>query len=308
MFTNATFYRFPLTIAASLDSLQEQLSECRLKPVGVQEIQSSGFISPFGSEDSEGLEHRIGQSIRLTVGAESRILPAGVVNKAVADKIRQQLDATGIAPGGRARRRIKEEVIQELIPRAFVKPSRTDVVLLLDQGLMIVDTSSRKTADAVVSEIRRALGSFPATPLMVDRVPRMVLTGWLAGEHLPEGVTLNDECELKHCVDKGAVVRCQRQELMSDEITKHLESGKQCTRIGLVFSDRISGVLDEVLALRKLKMLDVVMDELEPADTMEAELDARFALFIGEIKAVFKTLTDTFSIRSAEPLFELSPQ
>jgi len=61
--------------------------------------------------------------------------------------------------------------------------------------------------------------------------PRSILTGWVAGEPLPEGLTIGDECELKDAADKGAVVKCQRQELLGDEIGKHLEAGKQVSKV-----------------------------------------------------------------------------
>ena len=67
--------------------------------------------------------------------------------------------------------------MHELLPRAFVRPGRTDALLDLEHGLCVVDTSSRKSGENVVSEIRHALGSFPALPLNAEVAPRAVLTG-----------------------------------------------------------------------------------------------------------------------------------
>src|SRR3546814_18526345 len=81
----------------------------------------------------------------------------------------------------RSRKRLKEDLVHELLPRAFVKPSRTDAMLDLEHGLCIVDSSSRKSAEGVVSEIRNALGSFPALTPNAEVAPGSVLTGWNAG-------------------------------------------------------------------------------------------------------------------------------
>src|SRR3546814_8364667 len=143
----------------------------------------------------------------------------------------------GREPGGRARKRLKEDLVHELLPRAFVKPSRTDAVLDLEHGLCIVDSSSRKSAEGVVSGIRNALGSFPALPLNAEVAPRSVLTGWIAGEPLPDGFSLGEECELKDAAEHGAVVKCQNQELQSTEIAKHMESGKPVTQPALAPDD-----------------------------------------------------------------------
>ena len=82
----------------------------------------------------------------------------------LARKLEEAEEREGRRPGGRARKRMKDELVHELLPRAFVRPSRTDALLDLKHGLCIVDTSSRKNAEAVVSALRQALGSLPAQP------------------------------------------------------------------------------------------------------------------------------------------------
>ena len=192
--------------------------------------------------------------------------------------------------------------MHELLPRAFVRPSRTDAMLDLGHGLCIVDSSSRKNAEAVVSEIRRALGSFPALPVNAEVAPRSVLTGWIAGEALPEGLALGEECELKDAAEHGAVVKCQRQDLQCEEIANHLEAGKQVTRLALTLDDHVSFVLGEDLVVRKLKFLDGAVDQLEGGerDDARAELDARFALMAAELKRLFMVLEPALKLSKAD--------
>ena len=288
-FRNLTLFRFPTTL--DLSTLEERLAEVPLKPVGPQEMSSRGFVAPFGPQ-AEALTHRVDDALWLTVGGEDRLLPSVVVNDLLAKKL-AALEATqGRKPGGRARKQMKEDLVHELLPRAFVRPVRTDAMLDLGNGLCIVDTSSRKAAEAVVSDIRQALGSFPAIPLNAEIAPRTVLTGWIAGEALPPGISLGEECELKDADDNGAIVKCQRQDLQVEEIGHHLEAGKQVTRLALVLDDHVSFVLGDDLVVRKLKFLDGAIDQLEGTDNddMRAELDARFALMSGEIKRLFAIL------------------
>jgi recombination associated protein RdgC len=298
-FRNLTLFRFPTSL--DFTALESQLDEARLKPVGVLELSSRGFISPFGRE-GEALSHRIGDAIWLTVGGEDKLLPAAVVNDLLAKKLAEMEEKEGRKPGGRARKRLKDDLVHELLPRAFVRPTRTDALLDLENGLCIVDTSSRKSAESVVSEIRRALGSFPALPLNAEVAPRSVLTGWIAGEALPNGFTLGDECELKDAADKGAVVKCQRHDLACDEIAKHLEAGKQVTRLALTLDDHVSFVLGEDLVLRKFKLLDGAVDQLESTerDDLRAELDARFALMAAEARRLFSVLEPALKLSKVD--------
>jgi recombination associated protein RdgC len=298
-FRNLTLFRFPTSL--DLSDLDTHLEQARLKPVGALELSSRGFISPFG-RDGEALSHRIGDALWLTVGSEDKLLPSSVVNDLLQKKLAELEQREGRKPGGRTRKRLKEDLVHELLPRAFVRPGRTDALLDLEHGLCVVDTSSRKSAENVVSEIRHALGSFPALPLNAEVAPRAVLTGWIAGEPLPDGLSLGDECELKDAADKGAVVKCQRQELTGDEIGKHLESGKQVARLALTLDDHASFVLGEDLVLRKFKLLDGAVDSLESTerDDIHAELDARFALMSAELKRLFSVLEPALKLSSAD--------
>lgn len=298
-FRNLTLFRFPTSL--DFTDLESRLEPVRLKPVGALELSSRGFISPFG-RDGEALSHRIADAIWLSVGSEDKLLPGAVVNDLLAKKLAELEQREGRKPGGRARKRLKEDLVHELLPRAFVRPGRTDALLDLEHGICVVDSSSRKNAENVVSEIRHALGSFPALPLNAEVAPRSVLTGWIAGEPLPDGLSLGDECELKDSADKGAVVKCQRQELVSDEIARHLEAGKQVTRLALTLDDHVSFVLGEDLVLRKFKLLDGAVDTLESTerDDIRAELDARFALMAGEVKRLFSVLEPALKLSKAD--------
>ena len=298
-FRNLTLFRFPTTLDFS--QLDELLPEMQLKPVGALELSSRGFVSPFGRNEPE-LSHRVGEALWLTVGGEDKILPSAVVNDLLGKKLAEIEEKEGRKPGGRTRKRIKEDLVHELLPRAFVKPSRTDALIDLEHGFVAVDSSSRKNSEEFVSQIRGALGSFPALPLNAEVAPRNILTGWIAGEPLPEGLALGEECELKDAMEGGAVVKCQNQDLQGDEIAKHLESGKQVTRLALTLDDHLSFVLGEDLVVRKLKFLDGAVDQLENTERedLRAELDARFALLSGEVKRLFVVLESAFKLSKAE--------
>ena len=298
-FRNLTFFRFPST--TKLDELDAGLEQCQLKPVGALELSSRGFISPFG-RDAEALSHRLGDAIWLTVGGEDRLLPGSVVNDMLARKLAEIEQNEGRKPGGRTRKRIKDELITDLMPRAFIKPSRTDALLDLEHGIVVIDSSSRKSAENFCSEIRRALGSFPALPLNAEVAPRSILTGWVTGEPLPDGLSIGDECELRDPVEQGAVVKVQRMDLHSDEIARHLESGKQVTRLALTLDDHVSFVLGEDLVVRKFKLLDGAVDQLESTDRddVRAELDARFALMSAEVKRLFSVLESALKLSKAD--------
>lgn len=296
-FRNLTLFRFAEKLPRSLKNLPSALDEHRLRPAGPMELATRGFVSPFGRE-SEELTHQIGAFILTTIGGEDRLLPSVVVNEELSAKVRKIAEKEGRRVGAKERKQLKEDVISELMPRAFIRPSRLNAYLDAENGWLVIDTASRKAAEEAVDQFRTAMGRFPAVPAAPENSPRTVMTEWLIHGKLPPGLALGDECELRDPAEAGAIVRCRRQDLESDEVREHLKSGKQVFQLGLVFDERVGFVLGEDLVVRKLRFLDLVLDELDE-DAMEsakAEIDARFALMSLELRRVLDRIDEWFGM------------
>ena len=297
-FRNLTLFRFSPAVAADLDRLDEALAEHRLRPCGPLEIGTRGFVPPIGRGADAALTHRVQACTQFAVGAEDKMLPAAVVNDELQRKVQKIAQDDGRRVGGRERKRLKEDILTELLPRAFVRSSRLRGYVDTRNGWVVLDTSSRKAAESIITQIREALGSFPAVPLAPEEGPRVLMTDWLANGNLPAGLALGDECELGDpATASGSIWRGRRSDLDGEEVKEHLRNGKQVFKLGLVFDDRLSFVLGEDLVVRKLKFLDVVLDEL--SDTYQdaaAEMDSRFALLTLELERLLGKLNDWFRL------------
>jgi recombination associated protein RdgC len=300
-FRNLTLFRFSPAVAADLERLAEALPDHALRPVGPMELSTRGFVSPLG-RSAEDLTHVVGSNTMVVAGCEDKLLPAAVVNDEVAKRVQKIVDDEGRKVSGRERKRLKDDALNELLPRAFVRQSRTAAYVDRRAGWIVVDTSSRSAAETVLSQIREALGSFPAVPLAPEVSPRILLTHWVATGELPAGFSLGDEIELRDpATASGAIARCRRQDLDTDEVREHLRTGKKVYRIGLVFDDRISFVLGDDLVVRKIKFTDLVLDEQADApESMAAEMDANFALMTLEYERLLARLSALFMLPRPE--------
>ncbi len=296
-FRNLTLFRLSNKSAQVLDDLETGLEKHRLRECGPLELATHGFVSPYG-RDGETLVHRLADHTLVTCATESRLLPNSVVNDELAERLRRLRDERKRRVGSRERRELKEQVLSELLPRAFTHTNRVNAYFCRKSGWLVVDTSSRKAAEQVVHELRQALGSLPAVPMAPEQSPRILMTEWLISGKLPPGLVLADECELRDPTESGAVVRCRRQDLESEEIHAHLKSGKQVFQLGLVFDDRIEFVLGDDLTVRKLRFLDAVSDELDATDAESpiAEMDARFALMALELDRLLLKFEQCFGL------------
>lgn len=293
LFRNLSLFRFPPGMP--LTDLETQLDGRRLRACGPMDLATRGFVSPYG-RDEQDLVHRSGPFALVTIGAEDKLLPGVVIRETLAERLAERAAKEGRRIGAKERQRLKEEVVAELLPRAFSRPSRRHAWLDERGGWLVIDTASRKAAEESVSELREALGRFPATPPAPQESPRALMTDWLIRGNLPTGLTLGDECELRDPAETGASVRCRRQELESDEVREHLKSGKQVFQLGLEFDERIHFVLGEDLTVRKLRFADVVLDEINESDieSMRAEVDAQFALVTLELGRLLQKLEAWF--------------
>lgn len=300
-FRNLTLFRFSAAVADDLSRLDEVLPEHRLRPVGPMEFSTRGFVSPLG-QSSEALTHTVGQNTMVVAGSQDKLLPAAVVNDELAKRIQKIAEDEGRKVGGRERKKIKDDALNDLLPRAFVRSSRTAAYVDVRGGWVVINTSSRKSAENVLSQLREALGSFPAVPLAPEESPRVLLTHWVATGELPTGFVLGDQIELRDpATASGAVARCTRQDLDTDEVREHLRTGKQVFKVGLVFDERMSFVLDENLVLTKVKFFDVVLDEqADSPESAAAELDANFALMALEYERLLSKLAELFKLPRPE--------
>jgi len=298
-FRNLTLFRVSPAVAEDLKRLEEAVAEHRLRPCGPLEMMTKGFVPPIGRQDeSASLTHQVKDCIRVVIGGEDKLLPSSVVNDELQRKVQKIAEEEGRKVGGRERKRIKDDVLTELLPRAFVRSSRLQLYVDMKNGWVVLDTSSRKAAENALTQIREALGSFPAVPLAPEEGPRVLLTDWVANGTLPAGLALGEEIELRDpATATGAIARCRRQDLDAEEVKEHLRNGKQVFQLGLVFDERISFTLGEDLVVRKLKFLDVVMDELgDSHQDAAAEADAQFALLTLELERLLVKLAEWFGL------------
>jgi len=302
-FRNLTLFRFPEGIEKRFKQLDAQLGEHELRPCGPLELQTRGWVSPYGRGESMfALEQ--GKLVLMALGGEDKLLPTAVINQHIAEKVDEIEKQRGRPVGTRERRKLKDDALTELLPRALARPSRLAGYLDIGNGWLAVDSSSRKAAEGFVSALRNAIGSFPAVGLEPEESPRALMTEWMIEGKLPAGFALGDECELKDPADRGAIVRCRRQDLAADEMREHLTSGKQVTQLALTFEERMRFVLDDTLTVRKFKLLDIAVEQLDKGDrdSAKAELDARFALMSGEVARLLAAIETTFGVPRPQSL------
>ena len=90
--------------------------------------------------------------------------------------------------------------------------------------------------------------------------------------------------------DSRAAIRYVRQSIEAAEVRRHIEDGKQCTRLAMTWADRISFVLTETLTLKRIAPLDVIKEgEGDGGDAAE-RFDSDFTMMAGELSRLLADL------------------
>jgi recombination associated protein RdgC len=180
------------------------------------------------------------------------------------------------------REQIKDEIVQAFLPRAFIRKSATFAAIAPTQGLIIVNASSPKRAEDLLSTLREAIGSLPVRPLTVKIAPSATMTDWVKAQKAAADFHVLDECELRDTHEDGGIVRCKRQDLTGEEVQLHMSSGKQVTQLSLGWQDKLSFVLDDKLVVKRLKFEDLLQEQAEQdgGDDDLSQQDASFTLMM----------------------------
>ena len=305
MFKNALVYRIEHWEAPGLAELDQRLQAARFVECGASQAESVGWVEPRGEAHGAMVESIGGQWV-LRLATETKAVPGGVIK----DQVGKKLDAiekdTGRRPKGKIVKELKEEVIHQLLPRAF--PKRSDTVVWIDPQAhwLLVGAGSVKKADAVVTRLVELMGGGLKLGLVQTALaPATAMATWLAEKEAPAGFSIDRECELKQPDSEKATVRYARHTLDIDEVGEHVRQGKLPTQLALSWADRVSFVLTEALTLKKIKLLDVVLEgrgaDAGAAQKDEGGFDADVALFTGELRQLVPALVEALGGLQARP-------
>jgi len=261
------------------------------------EMERRGWVSPRGNEQ---LVHAVNKQLLIKLCAEKKLLPSSVINEVVQEKSADIEEQQGFAPGRKQIKEIKEQVIDELLPRAFSVKRYSYAWINPVDGWLVIDASSPIKAEEVLTLLIRAINPFPASALQTVHSPVTAMTSWIATGESPVGFTIDQDTELRATGEGKAKVRYASHTLDTDDVRAHIATGKLCTQLAMTWNDRISFMLTEGLTIKRVTPLDV-LKESDNGGGQDADerFDSDFMLMTGEVT---KLLSDLIGALGGEVL------
>jgi len=283
-FKNIHIYKFEDAFKLTAQQLHEALQRRKARDCGQMELACEGWSKPLGHA-GQMLVHESNGALMVCLRREDKVLPASLIREQVLERVVQIEAEAGRPVGGKEKRDIKDQVLQELLPRALVRSSHTYACIVPQQGWLIVNAASANKSEALIEVLRKTLGTLNVVLPATKESPQSAMTRWLLNDTaLPEGFTLEDECELQAGEGGEGVVRCKYIDVSSSEIRAHVALGRRVNKLAMNWREHLSFVLHEDMSVHRLKFDAVILDEAgESAGDEQSRFDADFTLMVAEL-------------------------
>jgi recombination associated protein RdgC len=289
-FKNLQIYRINAPWTLSPEDLEAKLAPQAFTPCTSLDLQSQGWIAP---RENGVLVHAVNKQMLILLGTEKKLLPSSVINQVTKARAVELEEQQGFAPGRKQMRELKEQVADELLPRAFSIWRNTWTWIDPVNGWLVVDAASPAKADEVFKLLLKSIDKLPVESLRTARSPQSCMTEWLAANEAPYSFTVDQDTELRAAGDSKATVRYVRHTIEAEDVQRHIASGKQCTKLAMTWADKVSFVLTETLAVKRVAPLDVLKEDTDSATKNDDErFDSDFMLMSGELGKMIGSLVE----------------
>jgi len=293
-FKNLQLYRLTESFDLTAEELHEKMLPDASKPCQALDMYSLGWDKPLG-RGAVMLTHATNGCIMICARKEERVLPAAVIRDVLDEKVDEIESNEARTIRRKEKNQLKDEIILDLLPKAFTRSSKTFAYIDTLKGWVIVDSVTAKKAEDVLSLMRHSLGSFKVKPFEVNHSPSVILTDWL-NKVAPSDFELQNECELRNTGEEAAIVRLRNHELDGSEIEVHLNAGKVVVKLAVNWKDRLACVLSDDVSIKRLKFLEVIQDESSDtqADDAAAQFDVDFSLMNLELRQFIDRVVEIY--------------
>jgi DNA recombination-dependent growth factor C len=286
---NLQIYRLPCNYSLTAEALIEAITAQAFAPCTSHQAMSQGWVPP---RENGPLVHVVNGQMILRLQTQTKVLPGAVINAEVKKRAAVMEKAQNFAPGKKALKELKENVTDELMAKAFPKDSQTWVWIDRKNGWLVVDAASASKADDVIKLLLKAVDRMPLESLRVQRSPVAAMTDWLNTDEAPAGFTLDTDATLRATGESKASITYKRHTLETDEMQRHIAAGKQCVRLAMTWESKISFVLTESLAIKSVKLLDVMTESDVSPRNEDERFDNNAMLITGELAKLMAELVE----------------
>lgn len=278
-----------------VDKLNELLNQKPSREPGVAELTTYGWTEPYPTvrqslaernedpeldvDEKEPEARRLVRSVSngnfLVICAQHtyRNMPASVIRHELARKVNAIEERELRRVYKKERDQLKDDVVAEMLPRAFIMQRKTMALIDTKQGLIWINSASAKNAEDLLSLLREALGSLPVRPVAAKIAPSATFTDWVRTSNVPGDFALLDHVLMEDVEKDGGKVGAVHQDLTTDSIQMHVSEGKIVTKIAIAYKDHMGFVVNDKVQFTKVRFSDMMEDRADQQAGADAHND-----------------------------------
>lgn len=250
---------------------------------------TEGFTHPTAFSDRAVSEAE--KTMLIALKREEKVLPSAAIKHKLDEQVVKIQTAEGRNVGRREKHELREAIIDDLLPKALIKSSRT--YGLFAGEWLFVDTANRRKAENLLTKLREALGGLPAQQPIARQSPASLMTNWLLQGEAQGRFVLDSDVTLVGVGDVAPKVKISRKDLTAEDVVQHAKNGMRVTELGLIWNDRVAFILTQDLTLKRIQWLDVVQKEAEGScDDAESMAYATQLLMAAALSVMLGELVD----------------
>jgi recombination associated protein RdgC len=226
---------------------------------------SFGFVAPFRTDfnTSSDLETNLVVAISesmflMCLQLEDKILPAQVVKQATDARISEIVIENQQKPTRERQRQLKDDVISGLLPRAFSKLQRVNILVDIERGRIILDTLTAKNIEMVWVAVKRIFPDWKIDWVDANSCIKN-MTSWLKTD-TPDGFTLQKYVVLRDPQQQSRIIRAQQQDLSHNVIQTLLAEGCQVMQLALDWREQMTFTMTDSCGLRGINFADSLLE------------------------------------------------
>lgn len=297
-FKNALIYQYELE--STKTPFSTLLLEKALKPCPPHARSTSGWVPAIADE----MTHEVAGHMLICMGKEERILPRGVINKMLHEKIQLLESQQSRTLKRTEKKQLAEDIEFELLPKSFCVQKKWYALLDTTNKWLIINTASLTQAGQLIALLKGTIPGLHIEPLPYPERLAQHFASWIQfPSTLPPHIQLASDCILFSLDNEKKRMHCKGYELPADEVLSLLNQGMATAEISLIWHERIQLTLTHDFILKRLKPLDYLVDDFNETKQHEEgyqQADAALTLMAGELRALTTDLISNTTIEEKD--------
>jgi recombination associated protein RdgC len=277
------------------EELEGQLAQLPFSPCPSGLPISQGWISPTEEED-DSLVFSVPGFLLICLQTEAKLLPAKIVRQKLNEKIKEIQLKQDRKVSYKEKNIIKQEVYNELLPKAFGAIYRTYAFIDVKNNWLILDTNNAKNTENFITFFKRSLSKIKITPPEIKKLSP-ILTDWLLNSSHPKSLNIEDACVLQDPKQVERITRIQKQDLSAKYVQALLKNNFEISQIKMTWNDQITFVLKNDFTLQSLQYQDSLteLSDEDRNDSEECGFKADFFIMSGILSKMLSEFLKVFA-------------